>query len=67
MSLKDKQQLELAEQQLVGFAHASKGYGIVDLAQSMGLKKSEWKSLKGKVHLKPSDEQELDEHFKRQH
>ncbi len=57
--------LQLAEQQLTGYAHASKGFGIEDLAQSMGLKKSEWEKIKARklVDLKPLDVEYLDAYF----
>ena len=56
-------QLELAEAQLLGFAHASKGFDIKDLADSMGLKSSEWNKLRDKVDLKPLDKEDLDEKY----
>lgn len=60
-----KKQLEMAEQQLVGFAHASAGHSIEQLAEAMGLTAREWDVLKDKVRLKPSDECDLDAHFQR--
>ncbi len=56
-------QIKLAEAQLIGFAHASKGHSIKDLAESMGLKKSEWIKLRSKDDLKSLDRQDLDNHF----
>lgn len=55
--------LKLADAQLTGFAHASKGYRIEDLADSMGLKKSEWLKLREEVFLKDSDKKALDSFF----
>ena len=56
-------QIDLAEMQMIGFAHASKGHGIKSLASSMGLTKSEWGRLKARVNLKEIDVIELDEYF----
>ena len=56
-------QIKLAEQQLTGFAHASKGFTINDLASSMGLTKREWMKLRDVVDLKPLDRADLDEKY----
>ena len=57
--------IKIAEAQLIGFAHASKGYSIKSLAESMGLTKTEWKKLReSTIDLKPSDIQDLDDFFK---
>lgn len=60
---KEKQMLDFAEQQLTGFAHASRGYSIEELATAMGLKESEWRKLSDKVDLKFSDKRALDMMF----
>lgn len=60
-----KKQLELAEQQLVGFAHAKAGYDIEQLAESMGLTAKEWDALKGRVRLAAGDKRDLDAYFER--
>ena len=57
-------QLDLAESQLIGFGHASKGYDIKDLANAMGLSKNEWKKLRENKYLKDSDREELDNLYK---
>lgn len=56
-------QLKLAEAQLIGFAHASEGYNINDLAESMALTKKEWLKLRDSVKLKPLDKADLDKKF----
>lgn len=56
-------QEELALAQLTGFAHASRGFSIKELAESMGLTKEEWIKLKNKAGLKSLDEEDLDEEF----
>lgn len=56
-------QIKLAEAQLIGFAHASKGFNIIDLADSMALTKKEWLKLRDRVHLKPLDKADLDEKY----
>lgn len=60
-----KKQLELAEQQLVGFAYAKAGHDIEQLAEGMALTAKEWDALKNKVRLSPSDERDLDAYFAR--
>ena len=55
--------IKLAEAQLTGFAHASKGYSIKDLAHSMNLTKREWLKLREKIDLKKPDKEDLDTLF----
>lgn len=56
-------QLELADAQLTGFAHASQGFGILELAESMGLTKKEWIKLRETSGLKDLDKKDLDDKF----
>lgn len=58
-------ELELAEQQLTGFAHAKAGYEAPALAESMGLTKREWEAIKqrGVVKLDSRDVNAIDTHF----
>lgn len=56
-------QIKLAEAQLIGFAHASKGFTIKDLANSMGLTKREWLKIRDSVDLKIMDKLELDKKY----
>lgn len=56
----DKKQLELAGQQFVGYTHAKKGYGLIDLVESMGLTKEEWVKLE-KIEAPLFTKSELDE------
>lgn len=60
-----KKELEMAEQQLLGYAHAKAGYGVVQLAEAMGLTRREWSTLQDKVNLSLSDKNELNEYFSR--
>lgn len=55
--------LKLAEAQLLGFAHASKGYSAKALVEAMGMTPKEWAKLRSKCTLKPSDIAEIDNHF----
>jgi len=55
--------IKLAAAQLTGFAHASKGYSVKDLARSMNLTKSEWSKLRDSIDLKQSDKDDLDAMF----
>ena len=56
-------QIKSAEAQLIGFAHASRGFSINELAESMGLSKREWLNLRDKINLKPLDKTDLDEKY----
>lgn len=56
-------QIKLAEAQLIGFAHASKGFDIKSLADSMALTKREWLKLRDSIDLKPLDKEDLDEKY----
>lgn len=60
-----KKMLEMAEQQLIGFAHGKAGYTVVELADSMGLTRKEWSALQDNVKLSQSDWDELDAYFSR--
>lgn len=58
--------LNQAEQQLVGFIHAKKGYSLAELIQGMGLTKREWKRMKEIYRLSflsERDKKEIDEFF----
>lgn len=64
MSKKD--QIAMAEQQLIGFKHSNNGYDLESLISSMGLKKKEWERLKmdyDMVYLSEDDRQEIEEYF----
>lgn len=66
MTVEQIYKLEMAEQQLTGFA-AGKDHGRIKvLAEEMGLKKPEWKSIKKRFPdlLSKIDTEELDEYFK---
>jgi len=45
---KEKQlfEVESAIQQFIGFVHGKKGFSLIELISSMGLKKTEWKTIK---------------------
>ncbi len=57
--------IQFAEQQLIGYLHAKRGYGLEDLIISMGLSLDEWKEIKEKSNLDITDEEreEIEEHF----
>ena len=44
----DDVSVDFAEQQLVGYAHAKRGYSLIDLISSMGMKNNEWEKIKSK-------------------
>ena len=56
-------QIKLAEAQFIGFAHASRGFSIKELADSMALTKKEWLKLRDSINLKPLDKADLDEKY----
>jgi hypothetical protein len=60
-------QLDLAEAQLLGYSHCKKGYSLIDLVISMGLKISEWEKIKKEYPQSLSDDdiKEVDIHFER--
>lgn len=59
-------QTELAEQQLLGYAHAARGFSLKQLIESMALTKSEWKTIKknNTTSLTESEISEIDDYFK---
>jgi hypothetical protein len=57
--------LELAQAQFIGFHHGSRGFSVKELAQSMGLKKSEWLKIRGSSALSDRDKDEVDLIFKK--
>ena len=58
-------QLEKAEQQMFGFTHAQRGYSIEDLVDGMGLKKSEWETIKKDypTSLSKGSRNDIDKYF----
>lgn len=59
-------QLGFAEQQLMGYFHATKGHGLIELIEAMGLTKDEWVKLQDKYGLEYIDEEDkkaIDKHF----
>jgi hypothetical protein len=54
-------QIKLAEAQLLGYAHGTKGFSIKQLTDAMGLTKREWLKLRDETTLKPTDKQDLDD------
>lgn len=57
--------LDMADQQLRGFGHAYKGYGVIDLVSSMGLKAEEWDALRerAKIYLPEECVDNIDDYF----
>lgn len=65
---KQEVQINLAEQQLLGFSHAKRGYSLTDLIIAMGLTIKEWKSLKKDYslsYLNEDDYEEIENYFKK--
>lgn len=58
-----KSDIELAEQQLIGFTYAKRGHSIVDLAESMGMTAEEWGILRSSSYLSKQEVNELDAYF----
>jgi len=75
------QAVQMAEQQLLGFAHAARGYSLQDLVNAMGLTPIEWAALQKYYtlsYLSCDDKQEINvilddtnhdicEHCKKEH
>ena len=56
-------QLQLAEAQFLGFHHGVRGYSVKELANSMGLKKSEWLKIRETLPITESEKKEVDSLF----
>ena len=67
MATQKAKAVELAEQQLTGFAHARAGHDVEALAEGMGLSISEWERIKMRhlVRMQPGDVAALDAFFQR--
>jgi hypothetical protein len=63
--MSEASQLEMAEQQLLGFAHAKQGFSVADLVDAMGLSEDEWNELhkQGQTHVNESDWNEVENYF----
>lgn len=61
----ENENIEFAEQQLRGFAHAKAGYSLKSLCESMGLLKDEWGKLKptAVAYLSESMINEIENYF----
>ena len=61
-------EIEMAEQQLTGYAHAKAGYGIEALADGMGLTAAEWDEIinRGIVRLDDCDAEAMASKMDRQ-
>lgn len=57
-------QLELAEAQFTGFHHGKRGYSVKELADGMGLKKSEWLKIREHLPITEQEKEEVDTIFK---
>jgi hypothetical protein len=60
-----KAETRFAEQQFVGYFHAKRGYGLLDLIENMGLSKKEWLEISKTSNLDITDQEreEIEEHF----
>lgn len=59
--------IDYAEQQLRGYSHAKRGYSLRDLILSMGLRKSEWETIKKQgclTYITKDEKAKIDEFFK---
>ena len=56
-------QLQLAEAQFTGFHHGVRGYSVKELAQGMGLKKSEWLKIRETLPITEGEKEEVDTLF----
>ena len=55
----------MAEQQIIGYAHASQGYSLTMLIASMGLKRNEWDVISSNdgIHLPKDVIDEIEAYF----
>lgn len=60
--------IDLAEQQLLGYAHAKRGYSLIDLITSMGLTIKEWEVIKKDYpnYLNEDETAEIEDYFESQ-
>lgn len=56
---------QFAEQQLLGYLHAKRGYDLIALIEAMGLSEKEWIEINKEANLDITDEEkeEVEEHF----
>lgn len=56
---------QFAEQQLLGFFHAKRGYSLIELISNMGLTKKEWDEINDKhiYRITVQEEKEIMEYF----
>ena len=52
-----------AEHQLTGFAHASQGFDVISLIESMALRQEEWEQLRNEPWITEKMREEIDEYF----
>lgn len=52
-----------AEHQLTGFAHASSGFDLISLIESMGLRREEWDQLRDENYITKKMREEIDQYF----
>lgn len=63
----NKQRLNLADAQFIGYHFGKREPGIIHMVDSMGLTKGEWVKWKknyGHTYLRDSEIKEINEHFK---
>lgn len=58
-----KKMEEYAVQQFIGYDHGKKGYDVVALAQSMGLKKEEFENIQHRIPINEIEKKELENYF----
>ena len=59
-------EIDLSEQQILGYVHAKRGFCLTSLVEAMALKKVEWETIKREVtYLTKAEVDEIDNYFKR--
>jgi len=62
-------QKRMAEMQLRGYAHAKRGYSLIELVESMGMTDREWLTIRrrgaGSLGLLQTEIAEITEHFRK--
>lgn len=60
-----KTETRFAQQQLLGYFHAKRGFSLIHLIENMGLSKKEWNEIKRECELDITEQEknEIEHHF----
>lgn len=65
-NMETNQDIDVAIGQLIGYTHAKRGGGIIELVQAMGLTPDEWEVIKANnpSYLNQFEKLDIEKHFK---